>query len=472
MIIHVIKSGESLWQISNYYDVSINKIIEVNGLPYADRLVIGQALLIPTEDFFHNVKAGETIWSIAKSYGISPQSIIQANPAVNPDSIYPGLKLYIPAPKHIVKPGETLSEIADLYGISLQSLMTANDIKNPSMIQPGETLVIPVKRERPNIDVNGYIYFLGNEAVPIVKDEGKYLTYLSPFAYRIREDGSLQPIDDTPAINEGINQKAVPMMAITNFTSTELGQNLAHVVLSSPSVQQTLFTNIINTMKQKGYKGVNIDFEGVLPADRDLYNRFLREAVLRLHRENFFVSSALAPKTSEQQQGSLYTAHDYRFHGRILDFVILMTYEWGYRLGPPQPISPLNQIIRVLDYAVSVIPRDKIYFGFQLYARDWLIPHVSGQQAETFSMQEALTRAINHGAAIQYDPISQTPFYQYKDKDGRMHEVWFEDARSAQAKFDTVKRYNLRGISYWALGFPFPQNWALLEDNFSIKKLI
>jgi spore germination protein len=149
-----------------------------------------------------------------------------------------------------------------------------------------------------------------------------------------------------------------------------------------------------------------------------------------------------------------------------------MTYEWGYRLGPPQPISPLNQIIRVLDYAVSVIPRDKIYFGFQLYARDWLIPHVSGQQAETFSMQEALTRAINHGAAIQYDPISQTPFYQYKDKDGRMHEVWFEDARSAQAKFDTVKRYNLRGISYWALGFPFPQNWALLEDNFSIKKLI
>jgi spore germination protein len=53
-----------------------------------------------------------------------------------------------------------------------------------------------------------------------------------------------------------------------------------------------------------------------------------------------------------------------------------------------------------------------------------------------------------------------------------MHEVWFEDARSAQAKFDTVKSYNLIGISYWALGYPFPQNWVLLEDNFTIKKLI
>lgn len=470
MLIHVIKSGESLWQISKYYGVSVNKIIEVNELPNPNRLVIGQALVIPTEDFLYIVKPGETIWSIAGSYGISPQSIIQANPTINPDNIYPGLKLYIPAPKHIVRPGETLSQIARLYGVSLQSIMKANNIKNPNMLYPGETLVIPI-RQRPDIYVNGYIYNLGEQAVPIVRTEGKYLTYLSPFAYRIQEDGSLQPIYDTPAINEGINQKAVPMMAITNFTATELGQNLAHVVLSSPDIQQTLFTNIINVMKQKGYKGANIDFEGVLPADRELYNRFLEEAVRRLHKENFFVSSALAPKTSKQQQGALYTAHDYEAHGRILDFVILMTYEWGYRLGPPQPISPLNEIIRVLNYAVSVIPRDKIYFGFQLYARDWLLPHVQGQEAETFSMQEAIIRAAKYWAPIQYDLISQTPFYRYKDEMGRMHEVWFEDARSAQAKFDTVKIYNLGGISYWALGFPFPQNWVLLEDNFNIRKL-
>jgi spore germination protein len=37
-----------------------------------------------------------------------------------------------------------------------------------------------------------------------------------------------------------------------------------------------------------------------------------------------------------------------------------------------------------------------------------------------------------------------------------MHEVWFEDTRIAQEKFDTVKAYDLKGISYWALGYPFP----------------
>ncbi|MCK9906575.1 hypothetical protein MXD63_42120, partial [Frankia sp. Cpl3] len=112
----------------------------------------------------------------------------------------------------------------------------------------------------------------------------------------------------------------------------------------------------------------------------------------------------------------------------------LMTYEWGYRLGPPQAISPINQIKAVLDYAITVIPRNKILMGFELYARDWLLPYVRGQEAETFSMQEAVRRAVKYGAVIQYDQKSQSPFYRYVDERGRTHEVWFEDARSAQAK--------------------------------------
>jgi len=39
-------------------------------------------------------------------------------------------------------------------------------------------------------------------------------------------------------------------------------------------------------------------------------------------------------------------------------------------------------------------------------------------------------------------------------------------------KFDTTKAYGLRGISYWALGYPYPENWALLEDNFTVRRLL
>jgi len=423
MIIYVVKPGDTLWRIANSHQVTIAAIAALNQLPDPDKLLIGQALLIPGKEAVHTVKAGESVWKIAQ-----------------------------------------------LYGTTIQNIIEANNLADPNMIYPGQRLVIPDK-PKPMIDVNGYTYFFGQNGVSIVKEAGPYLTYLSPFAYLIREDGSLQGIDDLPVIQAAIASGVTPMMSITNFTSTSRGENLASVVLNSPQIIETLLANIIQTMQAKRYRGLNIDFENVLPADREAYNNFLQLAVNRLHAQGYFVSTALAPKVSQEQAGLLYEAHDYPTHGRIADFVILMTYEWGYRKGPPQAISPLNQIRRVLDYAVSVIPREKLFFGFQIYARDWRVPFVAGQEAETFSMQEAIARATKYSAAIQYDTVSQSPFFHYKDEQGRNHEVWFEDARSAQAKFDIVKEYRLRGISYWTLGYPFPQNWALLKDNFFIRKI-
>ena len=469
MLIHVVKPRETLWQIANFYRVSTSSIVSVNELPDPNQLVIGQALVIPTEDIFHTVVSGESLWKIAQTYGTTVQAILQNNQIVNPNNIYSGLILYIPALRYRIQSGDTLWSVAQKFGVSLDNLIKINNIENVNLIYPGTVLVIP-RKTRPNIDVNGYIYILGQEAVPIIEEVGELLTYLSPFAYLIRENGTLQAISDVPAIQTAIAKDAIPMMSITNFTSTALGENLASVVLNSTQIIERLLANIITIMKEKGYEGLNVDFENVLPADRESYNRFLQQTVNRLHQEGFFVSTAVAPKTSGEQTGLLYEAHDYEAHGRIVDFVVLMTYEWGWRKGPPQAISPLNQIKRVLDYAVTVIPREKIFMGFQIYARDWLLPFAWGQEAETFSVQEAVSRAVRYGASIQYNTIAQSPFFRYTDSQGRAHEVWFEDARSAQAKFDAVKSYNLKGISYWALGYPFPQNWALLEDNFTIRK--
>lgn len=372
---------------------------------------------------------------------------------------------------YTVKPGDQLVQLAAEFQVSPESIIEANGLPNPNNLLTGQSLIIPTAEpviRKTEISVNAYQYFLGLEGVPIVNEAGPYLSILAPFSYVIKENGDLVPIDDEPLINAAYQNRVVPMMCIVNFSSTSRGQDIAHGVLNNPAAVQNLISNIIQIMKLKGYLGLNIDFEFVLPEDKELYNDFLRLAVEKLHGEGYFVSSAIAPKIGPLQGGLQYEGIDYPAHGSLLDFVIIMTYEWGYRLGPPQAISPLNQIKVVLDYAVTVIPRNKIYFGFQIYARDWVLPHIQGQEAETFSCQEALIRAVEHNAVIQYDEIAQSPFYRYQDSQGRMHEVWFEDARSAQAKFDTVKEYGLGGISYWVLGYPFPQNWTLLDNNFRV----
>jgi spore germination protein len=469
MIIHVIQRGETLWQIANRYRANISQIVDANELPDPNRLLVGQSLVVPSVERSHRVRTGETLWQIAQSYGVTIGAIVQANQISDPSRIFPGTVLFIPARVHTVQLGESLWQIAQRYGTTVQEIIGINQIQNPNLIYSGTTLTIPFTK--PIIDVNAYTINFGEEGAREVREVGNHLTYVSPFGYIMQENGGLVGINDTATIQAALAENTVPMMSITNFTYQDPGSELAHTILSSTELQTQLLTNVINTMREKGYRGLNVDFENVYQADRELYNQFLQRTVDRLHPEGYFVSTALAPKVSSEQQGLLYEAHDYAAHGRIVDFVILMTYEWGYRLGPPQAISPLNQIKRVIDYAVSVIPRNKIFMGFQLYARDWILPHVQGSEAETFDMQEAIRRAIQYGAVIQYDQTAQSPFYRYVDEEGRTHEVWFEDARSAQAKFNLVKEYGLRGISYWVLGYPFPQNWELLEDNFRVRKL-
>ena len=166
-----------------------------------------------------------------------------------------------------------------------------------------------------------------------------------------------------------------------------------------------------------------------------------------------------------------YEAHDYKAHGQIVDFVVIMTYEWGYSGGPAMAVSPIGPVRNVLEYAISEMPASKIMMGQNLYGYDWTLPFVQGTIAKAVSPQQAIALAAENNVQIQYDIRAQAPFFRYTDPNGKQHEVWFEDARSIQAKFNLIKELGLRGMSYWKLGLSFPQNWLLITENFNVVKI-
>jgi len=470
MRIHVVQKGETLWAISRQYGISINTIIQANQLPDPNVLVVGQALVIPIADRIHIVQSGDSLWRIARLYGVTIQEIINANRLADPNRLSIGQQLMIPAKTrtYIVQSGDILWKIAQRLGTTVEEVMKDNRITNPNKLYPGQTLQI----RKPLFEVNGYFTNLGASGQQVLQNVGEYLTYMSTFSYKITTDGNMIPLDDTAILAIAKSEQVAPLLTLTNFGQRTFSSNLAHTLLTNPTLQDTLITNIINTLRSKGYRGINIDFEYVLPEDRENYNQFLRLVVDRLHPEGFLVSTALAPKIIADQIGLLYEAHDYPAHGQIVDFVVLMTYEWGWAGGAPMAIAPINEVRRVLDYAVTAIPRNRILMGVPMYGRDWKLPYERGKTiAATFGPQEAIRRAAKYGADIQYDITGQSPFFRYVDEQGNNHEVWFEDARSIQAKYETVKEYRLRGVSYWEMSTSFPQNWYVLADEARIKKL-
>ncbi len=374
---------------------------------------------------------------------------------------------------YVVKEGDTVDSIAGRYGISASSIIFNNQLTYPYALAIGQALLL--SSGAPSIPsypayVNGYAYpFIAQN---VLEDTLPFLTTLSVFSYGFTTDGSLVPpaVDDSFMIRSALEAGVSPILTLTPFGSDGNFNNyLITTLVNNEEVKANLLDNLLMTLSEKGFQGVDIDFEFILPEDRIPFADFVTETRNFLAPYSYHVSAALAPKTSDDQQGLLYAGKDYGLIGEAADSVLLMTYEWGYTYGPPMAVAPLNKVREVVDYAVSRISPSKIDLGIPNYGYDWTLPYIKGaSKATVIGSLEAVRTAIEAGVPIQFDETAMSPFFQY-EKDGVSHEVWFEDVRSYRAKFALLPEYDLRGMGYWQIMRFFRPNWLLLKDTFLIR---
>ena len=423
MIIYTAVSGDTLYSIARRFGLTVGELERFNGFTNPDNLSIGQDVLIPVDESNHIVSRGESLYSIAIEYGTTVEEIIAVNPNLQPPyTIYPNMELLIPKSN----------------------------------------------AQKRTVEINGYAYPSINEQV--LNSTLPFLSYLSIFSHSVNSDGTLNSLDDSRLIEAAKRADVKPVMVITN--TVEGGgfrSEITNSVLNSNDIRQTLINNIVSTARSKGYGGVDVDFEYIYPDDREKYNEFLELLGTALDRYNLTLSTAVAPKIKADQQGTLYEAHDYSFHGKTVDRVIIMTYEWGYLYGPPMAVAPINEVRKVLSYAVTEIPPQKILMGVPNYGYDWTLPFEQGRPARILSINNALNLAAEVGAEIQFNNTSKAPFFEYT-RDGIRHIVWFENPRSLKAKAELITNFNLKGLSIWTVNQFYLQMWRVFDDMFNIRK--
>lgn len=314
------------------------------------------------------VKQGDTLSAIASQYRTTTNDITETNEIPNPDSLVVGQTIVIPIAGQFydVKRGDTLTSIARQFNTTAAELARVNRIQLNTVLQIGFRLYIPPAPKR-DIESNAYLEPRGNQVSEnlqqAAREASPYLTYLGAFSFQAQRNGTLvaPPLTNLRSITE--SQNTTLMMIITNLENQAFSDELGRILLNDETVKRRLLNEIVENARRYGFRDIHFDFEYLRPQDREAYNQFLREARDLFHREGLEISTALAPKTSATQQGRWYEAHDYRAHGEIVDFVVLMTYEWGYSGGPPQAVSPIGPVRDVIEYALTEMPANKIVMG-------------------------------------------------------------------------------------------------------------
>lgn len=413
----------------------------------------------------HVVKSGDTLQNIADLYNVSAARLAYDNNIMNSDLVVgQALLVLYPTIIYTIEEGDTLEEIASKFQISVLQLLKNNSyLLNDNFLIAGRIIVIEYEHiYDESLNVFGYAYSYIEQS--ILQESCLYINELLPFPYGFYPNGDLIMLNDERLIETAFYFNKKTRMVITPLDANGIFNNqLVVQLLENIELQNNLIKNIYQTMQEKGYTALDVDFEFIPGAYREEYVLFVSRVKEYLSNADYEVSVAVPPKTSGEQQGLLYEGIDYEGLGRVADQIFLMTYEWGYKYGPPMAVAPVPSVRKVLDYAVSVIPRDKIAMGIPNYAYDWPLPFVRDQTvAKTIGNVEAVRIAFRYQTQIEYDETAQSPYFYYTENEVE-HVVWFEDIRSIIAKYDLVREYGFGSVGYWNLMREFRQNWLYVN---------
>lgn len=216
------------------------------------------------------------------------------------------------------------------------------------------------------------------------------------------------------------------------------------------------------------FDGVVIDFEALRNNGNDSANlvKFLKQLKEQLDINQKQLLVCVNPKREEGQL--YYDGYDYKEIGQIADYVILMAHDYDPKSLSPQeavsfkgetPLAPIKDIYYALRYATDPqngVPREKLLLQINFGAAQWQFkdgkllnsrPYVPDYSKIVTRMQDTSTQNMK----IAYSDTYQAPYITY-ESEGIKNIIWYEDARSIDAKARLAKMFGINGISVWRLG--------------------
>lgn len=304
-----------------------------------------------------------------------------------------------------------------------------------------------------------------------VRRNNELFSEISPMWYKVNPDGSLYSYERTNEISlkkllSKNNIELMPTVAMFDY-------QIISAVFSTQESFDRHIDAILNEVEDKGYAGIDLDYESTLESDKEKYFEFLEILSTKLKAKNKKLSVTVLAKWGDDINYSFpqtRNVQDWTRIGKYADEVRIMAYDYTYSGSVhPGPIGPLSWDDRILRYAITKLPKDKVVLGIPLYAYQWRRP-----ATEDFFEKEIEVlikeRNFSNGSAFvntgvkrlmnenegEIEEYEGEKFFRYQKEqsDGSKEDVVlvFSDRKSVVLRQQLAEKYGIKGVTYWSLG--------------------
>ena len=269
------------------------------------------------------------------------------------------------------------------------------------------------------------------------------VTDVGYFSARINRTGTLYGTPDRSRLKNYKGRVHLVIAETGNYTLTHICLNPAF------NLRDKLISDIVAASAP--FDGVQIDFEAVIPADKEIFMGFL--AILKRELKDKILSVAVPARRIYVED-----AFDYERIGKIADRVIIMAYDQHWSTSKPGPVSSLNWCGLVSQYTVTKIPMEKIVMGIPFYGRAW----IDNNPARAYRLNSTRDVIKKFKPVIKYTEDG-IPFFTYRTSVNVTH--YFEDQNTIAAKLNLYSSRSINSVAFWRISQEEKSIWRIMRTK-------
>ena len=286
-------------------------------------------------------------------------------------------------------------------------------------------------------------------------DRTKSVNVVAPTWLTILNEGGSVEVRATQEYVDAAHERGMAVWAVLdNFNGAD---GVQQKFMSLDASRSAVISKSIDTVKEMGIEGINVDIEGLTDKYGRDYIEFIRELSIAC-RNNGIVMSV-----------DNYVPYNFNNYYRLdeqgvfADYVVIMGYDEHYA-GSKEAgsVASIGYVTYGIEEALKSVKAEKLINGIPFYSRIWKTA-ADGVSSEAYGMNEIQSFIANHGMTVEWNAATGQNYAEVSE-DEATYQIWIEDADSIETKLEVMQAHSIAGVAEWCLGMESSDVWGVIAD--------